>query len=250
MPWETFEINGVAPAPHAMLQFTVDYTPIVETQDRRTATGTIQRRWHWRKNRITIRGSGYQPLYLPGVDFSAPVTLTIRTPIDSDIWQDTNFTVLANEPVIHHDPILKYTNGFTIECEEVDATVLHNLPFTFVLGGQTPDALSILDFTQRVEDFGGRVLRRTGNGGGVLRQHWLKKRFSISAGGWTLPEELFGLDWSSPLTLIISEPNGKDVDGNQQYINTNYTVAVTQPPARDQNMVDRLYRWSILMEEV
>ena len=82
-----------------------------------------------------------------------------------------------------------------------------------------------------------------------MRQHWLKKRFSIQSRGWTMPEEILGLDYSGPQALVISEPNGKDVDGNQLYANGNYTVAVVQPPALQMNMVDRLYNWSVVMEE-
>ena len=253
MSWVTFSLGGVSPHEQALWSFDVQFSDETDAADfRRTATGTTKGRLHWRKRTITLSGTGKAPLYLPGVDFSGALTLTIRSVdgVDGDgfpTWADTNFTVLARPPQITHG----LTSGefpWTLECEEVNATVLHSLPFTFSLGGQTPHALAQLDFQQQIEPLVGGNVVRMGSGTGEKREHWRKNRISLSGGGWVPLNGLDALTYSGPLTLSISRLNAIDGDGNPTYTTTNYSV-LTDGPVHDWDMVNRLYTWSLDCEE-
>jgi len=244
MTWEAFSLGGVSANITALHTLRVDFEPVLDVADiRREPTGEAHVREHWRKQRILLAGSGIQPLSLSGVDYSGSLTLTLTprggTPV--------NYTVLARPPSIGEDRIRSaYT--WTLECEEVNATVLHSLPFTFSIGGVSPHELAQLDFNQQIEPLVGGGIVRMGSGTGEKREHWRKNRISLSGGGWVPLNGLDALTYSGPLTLSISRLNTIDGNGNPSYTTTNYSV-LTDGPVHDWDMVNRLYTWSLDCEE-
>ena len=138
---------------------------------------------------------------------------------------------MPRPPSLSEDRIAA-VHGWTLECEEVNATVLHSLPFTFTLGGVTPHALSMLDFQQQIEPLVGGNIVRMGSGTGEKREHWRKNRITLAGGGWVPLNGLDGLTYSGSLTLTISRLNTIDGDGNP---------IVNDPAADSDDQVQRMY---------
>lgn len=74
------ELGGVIVPQHAALDLEQTYEPIGGYTTRRMLSGAGSKQTHWLKLRTTIRGSGWIPAGLDGLDFSAPMELKCIKP--------------------------------------------------------------------------------------------------------------------------------------------------------------------------
>lgn len=248
MTWRRVSIGGVEIPERSLLRLSITQTPLEDGGDSIGLDGTTRRRSHWHKSSIRIEGEGPEPPLLAGLDYSSPLDLIIERYTADDTWTEITFSVYARRPPLQSEDLRSW-HGWTLECVEVDATVLHALPYTFSLGGIVPHPLSRLDFSQTLQPIVGGALLRTGSGAGRIREHWRKTEIVLAGSGWVPIDGLDALDYSTPQTLIVSRLSSIDGNGNPIYADQSYSVA-TKGPQHDWDMVSRLYSWSLRCEEV
>ncbi len=250
MTWESFTLGGVAANQAAMNEgFDVAYEPVLGTEEARHGpTGTGYYRLHWRKGALVLSGEGAEALDLPGVDYGQPLTLVLRRPTGFSTYDDETLTVFARPPQMQEDRI-RARHTWALECVEVNAQVLHSLPYVVELGGQTPHALALLDCTWSPSPIVGGSLLRMGDGSGNPRVAWRKTGFSVSGGGWVPLDVWSGLDFSGALTLKLSELSSIDGNDNPVYATQSYSIW-TPGISEDWDPVNRLYSWSFDAEQV
>lgn len=242
MTWESFTLDGVTPEDDAVHTLQVEAEPLDDWETVADAAGASVSRITWAKSVLRMSGTGIRPLELTGVDFDIPVTLNLYR-YASGTWTATNITVLARPPRITED-LGNLRFAWTMECVEVNATVLHSLPFVFTLGGVTPRALAVLTLDQQIAPLAGSGLLRFDDGSALRQQAWRKLQFQLNGTGWVELNDFNSLSYSGSLTLQISRLASVDANGVPTYATTNYTV-LTDGPTVNGSMVDRRWSWSL-----
>lgn len=245
MTWETFSIGGVSPSDYALKTFTVRIEPITDAAGaRRGPDGSLYDRIAWHSQSISLSGSGSEPVYLPGIDWTDTLTLSLSgvTGVDSETleptWGTIDYSVRARPPSVEYD-LIRNEFRWSIDCQAVSATVLHTLPFVFTLGGIAPHPLALLDCGWDEGPIGGWTQDRMEDGTGVLSESWEKRRWVISGGGW-VPLAFSGLTSRANLTLQLSQLASIDPDGNPSYATGTHTVNLLEGPSQHMDPVNRL----------